>query len=186
MVLLGALLAFALTLVLVQGVAWLFGASQGTGLTVALMAAVIVLVGAPLNVWVGTVVTRRVAQRLAAGDRLECSLRVVDGHQDGLARRWRPGVATLHPGQVTFAHTVGGLRFLRRRPITFAVQAVDAALPRQVRGAEVLLVAPGARVVQLRTPSAVLEWAIAPAERIDWVLERVQDAAGSAPGEPGT
>ncbi|WP_369069372.1 hypothetical protein [Kineococcus terrestris] len=186
MVLVCALLAFALTLVLVRGVARVFGAPEDGGLTVALTAVVIVLVGAPLNVWVGTAVTRRVGERLAAGDRLECGVRVVDGHQDGLTRRWRPGVATLHPGRVDFAHTVGGLRFLRRRPVTVAVRSVDAALPREVRGAEVLLVAPGARVVQLRTSSAVLEWAIAPAERIPWALERVQGTDGSSPGEPAT
>ena len=70
---------------------------------------------------------------------------------------------------------IGGLRFLRRRPITFEVQADDSSLPRKLRGMEVLLVTPEAQAVRLNTPAAVLEWAITPAERIPWALQRIQD-----------
>ena len=155
-----------------QGLAWLSGAPGW--LDAAVMTAVIVVIGAPLSTRVGAAVTGRVRDHLAATDRIECSLRIVEGHQDGLSTRWRPGIAALSPGEVTFVHVVGGLRFLRRRPITFDVQAGEPNPPRPLRGVEALLVTPEARAVRLVTSSAVLEWAIAPAEHITWALERVR------------
>jgi hypothetical protein len=168
-VLAGAALAF----VVVLGLGWLFGASGW--LHSAVMAAITVLIATPLSAWVGTAVARRVGGHLATTDRLECSFRIIQGHQDGLTKLWRPGIAALTPGHVTFVHMVGGLRFLRRRPVTFEAQTDHPNLPRKLRGVEMLLVTPDAQAVRLRTPTAVLEWAITPAERIPWALQRVQD-----------
>jgi hypothetical protein len=168
-VLVGAALAF----VVVLGLGWLFGASGW--FHPAVMAAITILIASPLSAWVGTTVTRRVRGHLAATDRLECSFRVVQGHQDGLTKLWRPGIAALTPGHVTFVHMVGGLRFLKRRPVTFEAQTDHPTLPRKLRGVEMLLVTPDAQAVRLRTPTAALEWAITPAERIPWALQRIQD-----------
>lgn len=164
----GAALAFGV----LQGIGWLFGAPQWR--RAAVMAAVIVLIGTPLSTWIGTTATGRVRDHLATTDRLECSFRIIEGHQDGLTKQWRPGVAALSSGHVIFVHTVGGLRFLRRRPVAFEVQAGESSLPRKLRGIEVLLVTPEAQAVRLSTPTAVLEWAITPAERIPWALQRLQ------------
>lgn len=164
----GAALVFGV----LQGVGWLFGAPGWR--RAAVMAAVTVLIGTPLSTWIGTAVTGRVRNHLATTDRLECSFRVIDGHQDGLSKQWRPGVAALSPGHVTFVHTVGGLRFLKRRPTTFEVQADASHPPRKLRGIEVLLVTPEAQAVRLSTSTATLEWAITPAERIPWALQRLQ------------
>lgn len=164
----GAALVFGV----LQGIGWLFGAPGWR--RAAVMAAVIVLLGTPLSTWIGTAVTGRVRNHLATTDRLECSFRVIDGHQDGLTKQWRPGVAALSPGHVTFVHTVGGLRFLKRRPVTFQAQADDSHPARKLHGIEVLLVTPEARAVRLDTPTATMEWAITPAERIPWALQRLQ------------
>ncbi|WP_432525059.1 hypothetical protein, partial [Kineococcus sp. SYSU DK006] len=163
----GAVSAFGV----LQGIGWLSGAPQWR--RAAVMTAGIVLIGTPLSTWIGTAVTGRVREHLATTDRLECSFRIVEGHQDGLTKQWRAGIAALSPGHVTFVHTVGGLRFLRRRPVTFEVQADESGLARKLRGIEVLLVTPEAQAVRLSTPTAVLEWAITPAERIPWALQRV-------------
>ncbi|NAZ80904.1 hypothetical protein GTR02_03615 [Kineococcus sp. R8] len=169
-VLAGALLVFAV----LQGFGRLFD-SQGL-LDASVTAALIVLIGTPLNVWVGTAVTGRVRRHLAATDRMECSFRVVEGHQDGLTGRWRPGIATLSPGKITFVRMIGGLRFLKGRPTTFAVQTCASDPPRKLRGVEALLVKPDAQAVRLTTTTAVLECAITPTERIGWALQQLEAA----------
>ena len=113
------------------------------------------------------------ARRYAECERVECGLRIVAGEQPGLAPRWRHGVGTLAPGLLTFRSTVGGMRFLRRTPLTVEVLHIDGSRPRTTRWREALHVSPGTEVIELVTPSARLEWAV-PAHRMEWARERLE------------
>jgi hypothetical protein len=119
------------------------------------------------------------AQRYANHEQLECGLRVIVGKQQGLRPRWRHGVGTLAPGLLTFRSTVGGMRFLRRTPITVEVLRIDGSRPRTTRWREALHVSPGTQVVEVFTSSAQLEWAV-PAPRRRWAMERLE------PSQDGT
>lgn len=107
--------------------------------------------------------------------RVECSFRVVEGHWPGLGRRWRHGAATLAPGRVTFVGTVGGVRFLKRRPLSIEVEAVDGS-GRDVGGLEAVAVNPIARVVRVVTATGVLEWALMP-DQVQPALRQVVPSA---------
>ncbi|GAB2857337.1 hypothetical protein GCM10027200_67090 [Lentzea nigeriaca] len=91
--------------------------------------------------------------------RVECSFRLLEGIQAGLGRRWRHGSAPITPGRVTFTGTFGGVRFLKRRPISIEVETVDSD-SRGVSGAEAVAVNPTSRIVRVATPTGVLEWAL--------------------------
>jgi hypothetical protein len=110
--------------------------------------------------------------RYAKRGQLECGVRVVDGQQDGLGERWQHGVATLMPKEITFVGTFGGVRFLKRRPVRLPVGSVDRSTERQPTGREILVASPAARVIRIKTPSAILEWAI-PADQVLWAIEKV-------------
>lgn len=107
--------------------------------------------------------------------RIECSFRVVDGVQSGLGRRWRHGAASITPGRVTFVGTFGGVRFLKRKPISVEVETVDGN-GRGISGVEAVAVNPQARVVRVVTPTGVLEWAL-PADHVEAAVERVAPSA---------
>jgi hypothetical protein len=102
---------------------------------------------------------------MGADYRVECGFRVVEGEQGGLTDRWRHGSAVVASGEVTFTGTVGGVRFLKRRPVRIDVLGVDDSAPREPSGGEIVSVNPHARVVRVRTPTAVLEWALVGDER---------------------
>lgn len=107
----------------------------------------------------------------------------MDGHQPGLALRWRHGVGTLAAGRLEFRGTVGGVRFLRRAPITIDVMQIDRDAPRTTGLREAWSVRPGIEVVQLITPTARLECAV-PGRQIGWAMEELlpsSDAGGSRP-----
>ena len=127
-------------------------------------------------------IVRARARNLARKHQTEVALRVLDGHQSGLGPRWRHGVATLAPGRLTFRGTVGGVRFLRRRPITVEVLEVDRGSARTTGLREAWWAWPGTEVAQLVTPTARLEWAV-PATRMEWAtgeLLPTRDAAGGS------
>lgn len=115
--------------------------------------------------------TRRAA-RYARRGQVECGFRVVEGQHDGLNGRWRHGVATLAPGTITFAGTVGGLRFLQRGSVRIVVEGVDRADRRQPAGLEIVAVSPATRVVRVATPAAALEWALL-ADQVGWAIDQV-------------
>ncbi|GLZ41088.1 hypothetical protein [Actinokineospora sp. NBRC 105648] len=115
--------------------------------------------------------TRR-ATRYAERGQLECGFRVLQGHQDGLTTGWRHGLATLAVDHITFVATIGGVRFLKRQPIHLTVEGVNADTPRQPSGREIISASPVTRVIQLRTPTAVLEWAIL-ADQVTWAVHQV-------------
>ncbi len=117
------------------------------------------------------------ARSYAKHEQVECGLRVVVGEQQGLGPRWRHGLGTLTPGVLTFRSTVGGMRFLRRAPITVEVLQIDGSRPRTTRWREALHVSPGTEVVEIVTPSAQLEWAV-PAPRMRWAMERLEPSQG--------
>jgi uncharacterized MnhB-related membrane protein len=130
----------------------------------------------------GRFFVRARSRKLTARHKAEVGLRVVDGHQPGLGPRWRHGVGTLVPGRLDFRGTVGGVRFLRRAPITIDVKQIDRDIPRTTGLREALSVMPGTEVVQLITPTARLEWAV-PGPQIDWAIEKLlpsRDAAGGS------
>jgi hypothetical protein len=123
------------------------------------------------------------SRRLAARHKAEVGLRVVDGHQPGLGPRWRHGVGTLAAGRLEFRGTVGGVRFLRRAPITIDVMQIDRDAPRTTGLREAWSVRPGIEVVQLVTPTARLEWAV-PGPQIDWAIEELLPSGDSDGGRP--
>jgi hypothetical protein len=112
--------------------------------------------GDVLGAYIGTAA----AERLRKGGvdrrgRLPCALRVLEGDQAGLRRRWRHGKAAVSPGRIDF--------FPRRplaREITIPVHSVSRLHERQPRGAEAWWVSPRSRIVEVRTATAILEWAI--------------------------
>ena len=123
------------------------------------------------------------SRKLAATHRAEVGLRVVDGHQPGLGPRWRHGVATLAPGRMKFRGTIGGVRFLRRAPITIDVLKINRDAPRTTGLREAWSVMPGTEVVQLVTPTAHLEWGVLAAQ-IDWAIEELWPSADATNGRP--
>jgi hypothetical protein len=112
------------------------------------------------------------SRRLAARHKAEVGLRVVDGHQPGLGPRWRHGVGTLAAGRLGFRGTVGGVRFLRRAPITIDFLQIDRDAHRTTGLREAWSVRPGIEVVQLITATARLDLAL-PGAQIDWAIEEL-------------
>lgn len=115
--------------------------------------------------------TRR-ADRYRQRGLVECGFRVVDGQQDGLSRRWCHGVGKCEQGEVTFIGTVGGVRFLKRKPVRITIEYVDSSKVRQPAGLESLTANSAAQVVRVKTTTATLEWAIPPDE-VAWATGRV-------------
>ena len=107
----------------------------------------------------------------------------MDGHQARLGPRWRHGVGTLAPGRLEFGGTIGGVRFLRRAPITIDVLKINRDAPRTTGLREAWSVMPGIEVVQLVTPTATLEWGV-PTAQIDWAIEGLQPSGDAARGRP--
>lgn len=68
--------------------------------------------------------------------------------------------------------TFGGVRFLKRRPVRLPVESIDRCTQRQPTGREIIVASPAARVIHVKTPSAILEWAI-PADQVLWAIDKV-------------
>lgn len=115
---------------------------------------------------------RRRAQAVAPVQ-AELALRVLHGAVPGLSNRWRGGHATLFPGRVELISCVGGVRFLRRKPVTVEITEVDMSTRRTPKGWETLSIHPGCDVVTVRSGAATLELGVAPAYDLKKVLSQI-------------
>jgi hypothetical protein len=117
---------------------------------------------------------RRRRARQAVG-RMECSLRVVEGSQDGLGNNWKQGLAVPQPGSLDFLPRLWQTTLPRpgQKPLHITVNEATRAHERTSKGHEVWSVNPAARIITLRTPTAQLEWAVMPEQR-DWALARLK------------
>lgn len=114
----------------------------------------------------------RRAERFQLLNQVECGLRVVEGYEPGLGQRFRHGLATLGSGSIVFVPFAGGVRFLRRRPVTVSVQVVDRSEQRTSGFMAQLSAIPGSRVITVRTNTATLEWVLPPAQTA-WASQQV-------------
>lgn len=120
-------------------------------------------------------VERRLS-RLRDANKTECGFRVVEGHQPGLGRRWSHGVAELLPGVIRFRPGLGGgIRLARPGQAWLEMPVVEAsrATERAAGFRESWSVSDAARILLVRTPTALLEWSVVPDHR-DWALGRVR------------
>ena len=117
-------------------------------------------------------VHRQAGHALAEG-RVECSLKVSSGHQQGLSERWRNGVAAISPGRLDF--TRDRLSIGPAGPLTISYIAVLG--PARVPSTDELTWLPDeCRIAELQTPTAVLDWAV-PAHDLPWALDQLQNQA---------
>ena len=103
---------------------------------------------------------------------VECGFRVVDGHQDGLSERWCHGVAEFQQDGISFVGTLGGVRFLKRKPVKIAIERVDTGAARRPVGTESFAASPDAQVIRVQTATSTLEWALPP-DQIEWAIEQL-------------
>lgn len=116
-------------------------------------------------------VHRQAGHALASG-RVECSLKVMSGRQQGLSSRWRSGVAAISPGRLDFTPEPWQPR--ANRSLTHIVVLGPGRPPSR----EELTWLPGdCWITELQTPTATLGWAV-PARDLPWALERLQPATG--------
>lgn len=113
------------------------------------------------------------AERYQRKQQVECGLRVLDGAQQGLGTHFKHGLATLEPGAISFVRYVGGVRFLRHKPVRVTVVAVDRSDQRSMRFSEQLSAMPGSRVIRVLTGMATLTWVLPP-EQTAWAAEQVR------------
>jgi len=126
-------------------------------------------------------VQRQAGHALAKG-RVECSLKVISGRQQGLSSRWRRGVAAISPGRLDFTSEWWSLK--ATGPVTH-IAVLGPARPPSV---EELAWLPGdCRVTELQTPTATLGWAV-PVRDLAWALEHLQDLPvdGASEAQPET
>jgi len=113
-------------------------------------------------------VQEQAGHALAQG-RIDCSLKVISGSQQGLTAQWRGGVAAISPGRLDF--TPGRWWLKATGPVTHIAVLGPARPP----SAEELAWLPGdCRITALQTPTATLGWAV-PIRDLSWTLERPQD-----------
>jgi hypothetical protein len=114
--------------------------------------------------------------------KFDCSLRVVDGGQEGLGDGWCDGEVSVHPGRLEFA--VGfqlrdGLRAAFRSPpppILVTVGTVETERQRKPNKDDGWWnVNVDSEIVELSTDTATLEWAV-PTKRLKFALERLQSS----------
>jgi hypothetical protein len=111
----------------------------------------------------------------------DCSLRVIDGSQEGLRDGWHQGDVSVQPGKLEFV--VGyqlrdGFRAGFRKPsppISVAVSTVATERQRKPNNRENWKVNADSEIVELTTDTANLEWAV-PTKRLKWALERLQSS----------
>jgi hypothetical protein len=122
---------------------------------------------------------QRRAKRLQKRRQVACCFRVLDGDQPGLTRHWRHGKARLSPGLVEFLPKAP---WARRSNVP--VRSASRLHQRQPRGREAWVVNPQARVVEVSTGRATLEWAVL-GEQLHWALAEVLQGAESATSAEG-
>ena len=117
----------------------------------------------------------RRARRRQTKHELVCCLRVLDGGRPGLTRRWRRGKARLSPGVIEFRPKAPWAG-----TSTIPVRSTSRRHQRQPRGWEAwVVVYPQARVIEVSTGDATLEWAVS-REQLHWALVQVRQTAGEA------
>ena len=116
-------------------------------------------------------VHRQAGHTLASG-RVECSLRVMCGRQQGLSSRWRSGVAAVSPGRLDFTPESWPPR--ANRLLTHVVVLGSGRPP---SGEELTRLPGDCWITELQTPTATLGWAV-PAGDLPWALEHLQPTAG--------
>ncbi len=119
---------------------------------------------------VGDEVQAHRARWLADQNKVEVALRVLEGEAPGLRTSWLTGEATLSPGSLAMVSTVGGIRFLRRKPVTVEIVAADMTTRRGPRGLEVIKINPTCDIVTVKSPTATLELGVAAPVNLEWVL----------------
>ena len=120
----------------------------------------------------------RADRRLRKG-RLECSLRVVSGSQDGLSPRWRHVIATVSPGRLEFRRCWPWLSGSR----TINIASLHGSPRRPSNREWWLSLAPACRVIEVHTPTAVLEWAVLD-HYLPWTLDCLRAVAAGTPDGP--
>lgn len=119
---------------------------------------------------VGDEVQAHRALWLSDQNKVELALRVLEGEVPGLRKSWLTGVATLSPGSLEMVSTIGGARFLRRKPVTVEIVAVDMTTRRGTRGIEIIKINPTCDIVTVKSPAATLELGVAAPVNLEWVL----------------
>jgi hypothetical protein len=124
----------------------------------------------------------RIKRRNPQRSRLDCGLRIIDGHQEGLGDKWTHGSGQVSPGHLRFQRMYGGIRFLKAPPISITVLEVAPGVD-QTKLREAWSVRPGTVMVELITPSARLIWGIPPGS-LTWAMEQLNPNGnqGSAAG----
>jgi hypothetical protein len=119
----------------------------------------------------GDVLGDRAASKRQKSGRVDCGLRVIAGGQPGLRNRWKGSRANVNAGRLEFG---------RMRAVSVVVTAVGTEL-REPRGTEKwLYFDPDYRIVELRTDSATLEWAV-PKDKAEWALVRLRGSEVPSP-----
>lgn len=131
------------------------------------------VVGGGLGRMAGKAIVRRRAVKYAAEGKAEVALRVVAGEQEGVATRWRRGVAALWSGRLDFASAIGGFHPWRRPPVAIPVLAIDASAPRRPAGKDLLSLDANCLIVGLATQTARLELAVPQEVPLEWALHRL-------------
>jgi hypothetical protein len=89
-------------------------------------------------------------------------------------------LAVLEPGAITLTPFLGGVRFLKKKPVRVDVVRADRYEQRSTTVREAFSAMPGMTVVQVHTPTAVLDWVIQP-DVVAWATERVTVATPQHP-----
>jgi hypothetical protein len=121
-------------------------------------------------------------RRLAVRGETECGLRVAQGTEAGLGRRWKHGVARISQGSVEFRPGLGGgIRFARPGQPWLRITVLEATRSEERTAGlkESWSVSGRARILRLRTATAEIEWAVVPQQR-DALLATVRGWATEA------
>lgn len=122
----------------------------------------------------------RRAKRRQRKRELVCCLRVLHGDRPGLTRHWQHGKARLSPGEIEFRPKAPWAG-----TSTIVVRSTSRRHQRQPRGWEAwVVVYRQARVVEVSTGDATLEWAVS-GEQLHWAIAQVRQATDAAPAALG-